>query len=173
MSHFIYVSIVGIERIPFPYYRHKVAAEAVVTGASVPWSILRATQFHNLLDGFLQPVARFPLGFLPTDFQFQPIDPSEVAERLVDCVAAGPAGRLTDMGGPEVQRLGDLLRVWLAARGLKRLVVRLPLPGGFAHALRNGYNTCPPYRQGKITWAEWLSRKYGGARDKKLRRLEP
>ena len=161
VSHFIYVSIVGIERIPFPYYRHKLAAEAVVTGAGVPWSILRATQFHDLLDGFLQPLARLPFGFLPTDFQFQPIDASEVADRLVECVAAGPSGRLTDMGGPEAHRLGDLARVWLAARGLKRPIIRLPIPGKLGHAFRNGYVTCPQHRQGKLTWAEWVHRKYG------------
>jgi uncharacterized protein YbjT (DUF2867 family) len=161
VAHFIYISIVGIDRIPFPYYRRKLEAEAVVTGGGVPWSILRATQFHDLLDRFLQSITRFPFAFLPTDFQFQLVDSGEVADRLVEAAAAGSSGRLDDMGGPEVLRLGDVARLWLAARGLKRRVFRLPLPGGYGHAMRHGYNTCPQNRQGKITWSEWLRKKYG------------
>jgi len=42
-------------------------------------------------------------------------------------------------------------------------VINFPLPGGFAHALRNGYNTCPENRQGKVTWAEWVRRRYGNS----------
>jgi len=50
VGHFIYISIVGIEQVPFPYYRYKLAAEKLVEAGGVPWSILRTTQFHNLLD---------------------------------------------------------------------------------------------------------------------------
>ena len=161
VSHWMYISIVGIERVPFAYYRNKVAAENIVTASDVPWSILRATQFHDLIDAFVQPIAWFPLAFLPADFQFQPIDSGEVADELVKCVAAGPSGRLPDMGGPEIHRLGDLARVWLKARGLRRLIVRLRIPGHVAHAFRSGYVTTPQNRQGRITWAEWVHRKYG------------
>ncbi|MGH2593675.1 MAG: SDR family oxidoreductase [Anaerolineae bacterium] len=160
-SHFIYVSIVGIERIPHPYYQHKAAVEALVEGAGLPWSILRATQFHDLIDGFLQPVMRFPLMFGPTDFQFQPVDAGEVAEAVCRCAAAGPSGRLTDMGGPEVLRGGEMARAWLKARGMRRPIIHLPLPGKIAHGFRNGYNTCPQHRQGRVTWEEWLQKKYG------------
>jgi len=163
VNHFVHVSIVGIERIPFPYYQHKVAGETSVMNGSMPWTILRATQFHNLLDGFLQPLAKFPIGFAFTDFKFQPVDVSEVAEALVRCAGASPAGCLPDMGGPEVLKLGEMARVWLEARGKRTRVINFPLPGGFAHALRNGYNTCPENRQGKVTWAEWVRRRYGNS----------
>jgi len=157
VRHFLHVSIVGVERIPFPYYQHKVAGEKVVMEGGVPWSILRATQFHSLLDGLLLSFTRFPVALLDTHLKFQPIDAGETAAHLVACVERGPAGRLPDIGGPEVLRLGDMLKVWLKARDLKRLVLHLPLPGGFAHALRNGYNTCADRKFGKITWAEWVN----------------
>ncbi|HEX8906151.1 MAG TPA: NAD(P)H-binding protein, partial [Longimicrobiaceae bacterium] len=50
VRHVVHVSIVGIERVQaVPYYRHKLNAERVVRGAGVPWTILRATQFHPLI----------------------------------------------------------------------------------------------------------------------------
>ena len=48
VKHAVYVSIVGMEGVAFPYYRSKLAAEAVVRENIVPWSILRATHFHTL-----------------------------------------------------------------------------------------------------------------------------
>lgn len=160
VEHFVYISIVGVDRIPYPYYRAKHGAEQVIEGAGVPYTILRATQFHELLDGWLYSLVRFPWVWLPTDLQFQPVDAGEVAGALVNCVAAGPVGRAPDMGGPEVLRSKTIIAQWLAARAMKRPLLHLPMVGGFAAALRRGDNTCPHNRQGTITWAEWLARKY-------------
>jgi uncharacterized protein YbjT (DUF2867 family) len=168
VSHLIYVSIAGIERVPFPYYKHKLTAEAVVANGAVPWTILRATQFHNLLDRFFQPIARLPFALLPTDFQFQPVDSGEVADRLCEVVAAGPSGRAPDFGGPEVQRVAEQVQTWLRARGLRRPVIHLPLPGKTADAFRRGYVTNPDHRQGKITWSEWVQRQYPAANGRRL-----
>jgi uncharacterized protein YbjT (DUF2867 family) len=159
-THFVYISIVGIDRVPYFYYKHKLAAEEMIAGASVPWSILRTTQFHNLIDMFLKPFMKFPIVLLPTDWQAQPVDVGEVAEALCSIVAAGPSGRLPDMGGPEVLRSGNMARVWLKARRMRRLMIHLPLPGQVAHGFRQGYTTCPDRRIGQITWAEWLKKKY-------------
>ena len=160
VAHFAYISIVGIDRIPYAYYRHKLAAEALVTASSLPWSILRATQFHTLIDSLLRGTDRLPLVLLPTDLHFQPIDVGEAAERIAEVVAAGPAGRLPDIGGPEVLTLGVLARDWMQARGRQRRIVYLPMPGAFAAALRQGRNTCPDQRYGQITWADWLRKTY-------------
>lgn len=159
--HFIYISIVGIERIPMAYYQHKLAAEQVIKEAGIPWTILRATQFHTLLDYFLSAAARLPVLFLPTDFQFQLVDTGEVADVLAQAVDAPSAGYLPDMGGPEVLRLGAIARSWLAARGIKRRVIPVPLPGWTAASFRRGDNTTPQNRQGQITWEQWLQQTYG------------
>jgi uncharacterized protein YbjT (DUF2867 family) len=159
VAHFVFVSIVGVEQIPYPLYRYKVEAENLVRAADVPWSILRATQFHNLIEWrFLEPAGRRPLFLMPTDFKFQPIDPSEVAARLVEAVASGPGGRLPDIGGPEVLTLGRMAQIWMDARGARRPIIHLPLPGRLAAAFRHGRNTCPSARYGRITWAEWAQR---------------
>jgi uncharacterized protein YbjT (DUF2867 family) len=156
LSHFIYVSIVGIDRIPFPYYKHKLETEQVVKGGDVPWSILRATQFYPFIDFLLQLAFRPPIGLLPSDFQSQPIDTGEVADNLVEIAGAKPGGLLPDLCGPEVLRMSNALPAWRKARGVKKPYIHLPLPGKIAHGFRNGYNTCPQNRQGKITWAQWL-----------------
>ena len=156
VAHLYYISIVGIERLPLAYYRAKVSAEAVVRASGVPWTILRATQFHSLIDGLFQASARFPIGLTVPALKYQPIDTSEVAAHIAATLAHGAAGRLPDIGGPEVLTLGEMLPPWLQARQLKRLLIPVPLPGGLGQALRSGYNTCPSQKFGKITWAQWL-----------------
>src|SRR3989441_10185804 len=60
IGHVVYISIVGIDGVPYPYYRTKVAAETVVREDMVPWSILRATQFHSFMELLLRAFARLP-----------------------------------------------------------------------------------------------------------------
>lgn len=162
VSHFVYISIVGIDRLPFGYYDCKLAAEALIQSSGLPWSLLRATQFHSFIDQTLRAVTRIPLlALLPTDLRFQPIAESEVARRLCELVQAAPAGRVPDIGGPEVQTLGELAKMWLMLRQMHRLILPVYLPGKSAHALRQGYTTCPERAEGKITWAQWVEQKYG------------
>jgi len=161
VSHFVYISIVGIDRIPLPYYKHKLAAERLIEKSGVPYSILRAPQFFTLMDDILRNLLRFPVGVYPAGFKFQPIDPGEVAQRMVEVVEAGPGGRLPDIAGPEVLGARELARVWLKARGKRRLLVPLPLFAKVAAGFRAGYNCAPDARYGRITWAGWLGRKYG------------
>ncbi len=162
-EHCLYISIVGIDRNPFFYYRNKLKAEALVRASGVPWSILRATQFHPLIDLVLRAAGRGPLLPLVPDLRFQPIDLREVVRRMVESVVAGPGGQLEDIGGPEVLTLGEMARVWLKARGQRRLMVPLPLPGKAAAAFRQGLNTCPDHAYGTISWQTWLQETYGGA----------
>lgn len=161
VSHFYYISIVGVDRMTLPYYKAKWAAEQAVEAADVPYTILRATQFHSLLDTFLKVVfRRGPFLFLPGAAKFQLIDTSEVAAHMAETFAKGPSGRLPDIGGPEVQTAGEIYDAWSKVSGEKPM--RIPVPalgplGGFA----KGLNCCPENKFGKITWAEWLNKTYG------------
>lgn len=161
VSHFVYISIVGIDRVPLPYYKAKLAAEKRIEESGAPYSVLRAPQFHALLDRILAGFLRFPIGAYPSGFKFQPIDTGEVAERLVEIAAGEPAGRVPDIGGPQVRPVEDLARAWLKATGKRRLLVPLPVFGKVAAGFRAGHNTAPDSRYGKITWEQWLQRKYG------------
>lgn len=161
VANLFYISIVGIDRIPFSYYKYKLAAEKVIENPGIPWTILRATQFHSLLDMFFHGLAKLPVMLVPTDFRFQLIDTSDVAEVMVQAVGQGASGRLPDLGGPVVQTAGELVQLWLAHQPFSRRVWHLPLPGKVGAGFRAGYNTIPERPSGTITWEAWLQRRYG------------
>lgn len=156
--HLVYVSIVGIDRIPFPYYRSKLAAEEIVAASGVPHSILRITQFHSFIDTMTAGMARTPLIFpLPTSFRFQPVDTGEAAARVVRAAQDGPGGRVADFGGPEVLTWAQIARPWKEARGIGKPVVPLPLPGLVAAAFRAGMATLRDgAERGTLRWEDWL-----------------
>jgi uncharacterized protein YbjT (DUF2867 family) len=135
-SH-VAISIVGCDQVPIRYYRAKVAQEGAVETGPVPWTLLRATQFHQLLDSWFTTAARF--GVRPTGAaQAQPIDPTVVAGRLADAALAAPAGRLPDLGGPRTATLGELSHAWAMARGRRCLPLRVPAWGRIGRPLAAG-----------------------------------
>jgi uncharacterized protein YbjT (DUF2867 family) len=161
VGHVVYISIVGIEGVAFPYYKAKLAAEAVMRENIVPWSILRATQFHTLMELFLDAMSKLPrLATVPFGWQFQPVDPSEVAARAVEVVTGKPAGMLEDFGGPEVRDFKSLATSWLAMRKPDKRLVNLQLPFKFSHQFASGRLLCPDHCAGTITFEQYLARRY-------------
>jgi uncharacterized protein YbjT (DUF2867 family) len=160
-AHLVHLSIVGTERIPLPYYREKVRSERLVEGSGLPWTILRATQFHSLLDTLFAATARS--GVLPVlaGTSFQPVAVDDVAARLAALVAGGPQGRASDLGGPEVRPMADLARAWLRATGRRRPVVPLRLPGAIARGFREGSHLTPAHADGTGTFEEFLAARAG------------
>lgn len=157
-AHLVFPSIVGVDRMPFAYYDAKVGAEELVAGSGLPHTIVRITQFHAFVSWILGRVARLPVMPLPTRARIQSIAVDEAARHLLDLVRSPPAGRAPDAGGPEVLTLGEMARSWCRARGKRRLVVRLPVPGGLARGFRQGRATTPGNRVGVETWEQWLRR---------------
>ncbi|SDM26963.1 SDR family oxidoreductase [Allokutzneria albata] len=147
--HLVHVSIVGVDRIHFGYYNGKLASEEVVR--AVPHTILRATQFHDLLRTIFAVLAKLPVMFVPR-LRFQPVDVRDVAARLVELALGDPIGRAPDFGGPEVRDAVDLARSHLAGR--RRLIVPFSLPGKAFRAYRAGGNLTPEHADGKITFEE-------------------
>jgi len=162
VRHVVYVSIVGMEGIAYPYYRAKLAAEAVVAEDIVPWSILRATQFHTLMETFLGAFSRLPrLCAIPFAWQFQPVDTRDVAARLVDVTGGPPSGRLPDFGGPEVRLFKSLAESWLRARKLNKRLVDMPLPIKFSRQVAEGRLLNRAQMEGRTTFEQYLVRRYG------------
>jgi uncharacterized protein YbjT (DUF2867 family) len=157
VRHVVYISIVGVDRLPFAYYRAKLEAERMLQQqATVAWTILRATQFHDLVDLYFRAMQWLPVLPIPKNTPWQPVDAGEVADRLCDAVVKGPRCRLPDMGGPQVLNADELARAWLAAKGIRRPLLQLTLPGSVAAGFRAGYHTVPDRRDGRITWQDWL-----------------
>lgn len=135
--HLVYVSIVGIDHLPaWGYPRAKLQAEQVVADSGLPWTILQATQFYDYVLVGLRRMARLPVVPVPAGFLVQPIDPDEVAARLVELTLGEPAGRVPDMGGPRVISWADMLRGYLRASRRRRWLLPVRIPG--TRAVRAG-----------------------------------
>jgi len=141
IEHLVAVSIVGVDNVPLPYYQAKLEVERRLSAAGLPLTVQRATQFHDLIVGILRGQRSSPLLFVP-DIPMQPIDVGVVAAALVELVAAGPAGRVADLGGPRVERFTELAEAWQRHVGRQRPVVPVRLPGRtFAAYARGGHLT--------------------------------
>ena len=164
--HLVYISVVGADRIPvvsgvdramFGYFASKLAAERIVADSGLPWTTLRATQFHDLVLTVAQAMTKLPVIPVPRGARFQPVDSGEVAARLVELALGTPAGLVPDMAGPRVYPLADLLRSYLRAAGKHRLMVPVWLPGRAARAVRGGANLAPQRAVGRRTWEDFLA----------------
>ncbi|MER5490908.1 SDR family oxidoreductase [Streptomyces sp. NPDC002454] len=160
VGHLVYVSIVGVDRVPLGYYRSKWAVERMVEASGSGWTILRATQFHDLVRTLLAGLAKPPVLLVPAGVADQPIAAGEVADRLAELAAGAPAGRVAELGGPEVRGLDELAAAYLAASGRRRPVVAVPLPGKVGRALRAGGHLTPDRAIGRETFEEFLTRAF-------------
>ncbi len=162
VRHLFFLSIVGIDGIPYAYYQEKLDAERTIASGATPWTILRATQFHSFVDWQFDRAAKAPLVLpLPRGFQIQSVDDDEVAGRMAGALRGGPAGRLPDFAGPEILSVWAAAGQWKRARGLRKPTVLVPLPGHTAAAFRAGRNTSSTAERGRVTWQAWLAQKYG------------
>jgi uncharacterized protein YbjT (DUF2867 family) len=161
-ARLVFISIVGADRVHYGYFRSKVAAEAVVTGSGLPWTMQRATQFYGYcLDG-AKKMARLPVIPVPGGFKLQPVDEGEVAARLAELAVGPAAGLVADIAGPQADSYAGMLRVFVRASHRHRPVVEFPMPG--TAAIRHG--GLLPDQAGRVepvighrTWDEYLAEK--------------
>ncbi|WP_033344412.1 SDR family oxidoreductase [Catenuloplanes japonicus] len=157
-GHHVLLSIVGIDRVPNPYYAAKLRQEAVVEAGDVPWTIVRATQFHEFAAQMITRTSAGPFVLAPR-LPVQPVATAEVAAALADAVERGPSGRAPDVGGPQREDLADLMRRELRFQGSRRLLVPFRMPGGYGRAAREGGQLLhgDDVRRGGPSFAEWLA----------------
>jgi uncharacterized protein YbjT (DUF2867 family) len=168
--HVVFISVVGADRVSvvsgmdraaFGYFASKLAAERVISASGVPWTTLRASQFHDLTLWTAAQMAKLPIIPVPAGFRFQPIDTSEVAERLVELALGAPAGLVADVAGPRVYPMAELVRSYLRARHIRRPLVSLWMPGKAAASIRAGANLAPEHAVGRTTWEDFLNERIG------------
>jgi uncharacterized protein YbjT (DUF2867 family) len=167
VGHVVYISVVGADRTPvvsgidrnmFGYIAAKREAEKIVAESGVPWTTLRATQFHDLLFTLAQGMAKLPVIPVPSGFKAQPVDPAVVADRLVELALGKPAGLVPDLAGPKIYSLKDVIRSYVKAAGKHRLFMPMRVPGKAAAAFRSGANLAPDAGAGR-TWEDFLAAK--------------
>jgi uncharacterized protein YbjT (DUF2867 family) len=166
VRHIVYISVVGADRVPmagaidramFGYFGAKVAAERIIAGAGIPWTTLRATQFFDLTLTTVEQMAKLPVIPVPAGFRFQPVSADEVAARLVELALGSPAGLVSALGGPRAYDMADLVRGYLRAAHKHRPILRVPVPGQAAAAIRAGANLAPDRAVGRRTWEAFLA----------------
>ncbi|MBF6343159.1 SDR family oxidoreductase [Nocardia cyriacigeorgica] len=163
VSHVVYISVTAPDSLPVRYYRQKAAAERIVVQSGVPWTTLRAAQFHDLLFGVVRAMVKSPVVPAPGGLRAQPVETAEVAQRLVELTLGEPAGLVRDLVGPEVLELSELTRQYLRATGKRRLLLPIRLPGAMGRAYRAGDNLVFGCDVGKRTWADFLAEHVGPA----------
>jgi uncharacterized protein YbjT (DUF2867 family) len=165
-QHLVYISVIGADRIPvtsridramFGYFASKLAAERIVADSGLPWTTLRATQFHESMLLLVQQMANLPVIPVPARWRFQPIDAGEVADRLAELAAATPSGLVLDIAGPREYEMTELVRTYLHARGRHRLILPVWTPGKAARVFRSGANLAPDRAVGRRTWEDFLA----------------
>lgn len=157
VEHLIYVSIVGIDSIPLGYYKTKLRVEGVLEASGIGHTVLRATQFHELLASTFRAQRFSPVLWALRDARFQPIDTRDVATRLVELIMDRPAGRAPDIGGPAVYEHSELARMYLSAQHSRRRVLRFTLPGKTVAGYRSGANLVPNNAVGALTFQDFLT----------------
>ncbi|MFD6855845.1 SDR family oxidoreductase [Rhodococcus sp. NPDC060090] len=156
IEHVVLISIVGVDRIPFGYYTGKVEVEQQLERSRLGYSILRSTQFHELVARVFTLQRRLPVLLTP-DIRIQPIAAAEVADELARLASASPAGRVPEIGGPEIVSTRDLARTYNYSINARKRIWPIHIPGRAFAAFRAGHNLTPERAVGTQTFSEYLT----------------
>jgi uncharacterized protein YbjT (DUF2867 family) len=158
----VYISVIGADTIPLGYFTAKLGAERAIIESGLPYTILRAAQFHDLALKTVQAMAKMPIVPAPNAIRWQPVDSREVAARLVELANGSPAGSVADLAGPTVYTMSELIRAYLTAVGKRRPLLPIRVPGKAGKAYRAGVNLNLDNAQiAKRTWEDFLAEQLG------------
>ena len=157
VRHHVCISIVGCELAPMGYYRVKTEQEKLAAQCPVPCSVVRATQFHELVLAALTAGGRWRVLPVPRA-RLQPIACAEVAGAVADVAEGAPRHGRLQVAGPQVTEARELARTWRSVTGRRAALIPVPLPGRLGRALRTGALTDErPDVRGTVTFADWLA----------------
>ncbi|MGW4033793.1 SDR family oxidoreductase [Streptomyces sp. NPDC004838] len=156
VGHVVILSIVGTDQVPeLDYYRAKALQESLLAAGTIPYSIVRATQFMEFMDAVLSWTADGDTVRLPAT-PIQPIASKDVAAAVAEVAAGTPLNGIRSIAGPEIFTLDELGRFTLSRKGDHRTVVTDPTAGMFA-AVKGGVLTDKDAHLAATRYADWLS----------------
>jgi uncharacterized protein YbjT (DUF2867 family) len=160
VKHLVHISVIGADKLPLKWLRSQVAAEQAVVGSGIPYTILRAAQFHDLTLALIQRMARLPVVPSPGGLRLQPVDSRDVAERLAELALGEPAGRVPDLAGPTVYTMRELVESYLDKTGKRRMFLPVGIPGktGQGYRAADNLNLRDAIR-GTRSWESFLTEK--------------
>src|SRR5258706_1654711 len=159
VGHHVALSVVGTDRLlASGYFRAKMAQENLIKASSIPYTIVRATQFFEFVGGIAKSATEGQTVRLPPVLM-QPIVSDDVAAVIAEAALAEPLNGTVDLAGPEPIRQDDLVRQFLKATGDARTVISDPKALYFGIPV-NDKSLTPgdDPRLGATRFAEWLSR---------------
>ncbi|MGW3824071.1 SDR family oxidoreductase [Streptomyces sp. NBC_01594] len=157
VGHVVILSIVGADQVPgLDYYRAKVLQENILKAGSIPYSIVRATQFMEFMDSVLAMTTEGDTVRLPPT-PIQPIAAQDVSDAVAEVAAGTPLNGILNVAGPDVFPLDELGRITLNARPDGRTVVTDDTAGMFAAAHGDVLTAKGDARIAPTHYADWLS----------------
>jgi uncharacterized protein YbjT (DUF2867 family) len=159
VGHHVALSVVGTERLlDSGYFRAKIAQEKLIKASSIPYTIVRATQFFEFVGGIAQAATESQNVRVPPALM-QPIAADDVAAVMADVALAEPLNGTFDLAGPEPIRQDDLVRRFLTATGDARTVVTDPKALYYGLAVDDQSLTPGDHlRLGPTRFDDWLKR---------------
>lgn len=157
VGHHVLLGIVGSNLSDHDYYAGKILQERLVHEGRVPWTELRATQFHEFAEQIYGIVKLGPFLLAPA-MRSQPIAAREVAERLVELASGAPQGLVAELAGPREENMARMVRAYARATGKPGPIIQVPAPGPGGKVMRDGTLLPGPGAQlGKQTFDEWVA----------------
>lgn len=155
---YVALSIVGIDRVDYGYYEGKRVQERLIAESGLPATVVRATQFHEFAGQMLDRMSLGPVVAVPR-IRCAPVAAAEVAGLLADVVAGGRRGTRLEIAGPGTTTLHEMVRRLCRARGLRRLLVPVPVPGSAGRLMATtGLLPQGECEVGRETFDDWLTR---------------
>lgn len=123
VGHYVALSIVGADRLPESgYLRAKVAQEKAIVASGLPYTIVRATQFHEFAEAITGSLTVGDEVYVPNG-RIQPIAAAEVSAEVARAARNAPVNGVVNIGGPDKISFADLARAVLNKRGEDKPVV--------------------------------------------------
>jgi uncharacterized protein YbjT (DUF2867 family) len=164
VAHHVALSVVGTERLTESgYFRAKLAQEQLIEGASIPYSIVRATQFFEFMERIADDATEGGTVRLPPVL-IQPMAADDVASAVGRVSAGAPVNGMVEVGGPEQFRLDELIRGVLAKRNDAREV--LADPKAYYFGINPGERALlpgPEARLAETRFSDWFERQLAAA----------
>lgn len=157
VAHHVALSVVGTDKLEQSgYFRAKIAQEALIRGAGIPYTIVRATQFMEFVGAIAQSGGQADTIRI-TSAYIQPIASDDVGQAVADAALAAPVNGIVEIAGPERLRMNELVQRYLRDTGDKRTVTADPAAPYFGAVLQEG--TLVPEgeaRLGHIRYEDWI-----------------
>lgn len=158
VTHHVTLSIVGADRLTGGYFRAKLAQERLIRASTIPYTIVRSTQFFEFIDQIVRHGADGDNVRLPRA-KLQPIFSDDAVAALADFALAAPCNDVVELAGPEAIELIELARELLSARELPHCLIADPQALYFGATVQEcSLTPGPRARLTSSTFADWLRR---------------